>query len=314
MITQEDNRMKVSVIIPTYNRVSKLTNLLISLENQTFKNFETVVVDDGSTDSTQFILLNRSSSLKKLKVFHQKNQGHAYSRNRGAKEASGDLLIFFDSDVRPLPNCVERHFNYHLSNHKYILTGRSVMDDSLFQNSDVCQYRYYLESEIWSFPSYIGLCRVSSDNYFFSTQNLSLLKSLFITLGSFDESLKDSVDFDLCVRAMKQGIPIFYDHNTSVWHDDQGDLKSYVERQIQYRKARLHLAKKKPEYVLIIPNQFSQGRNVWVNKLFGRFFVFNKIWKKILENRFYLTFFPKLLRFKLYGYIVHFSSIQNVKQ
>ena len=201
---------------------------------------------------------------------------------------------------------------HHSSYRNSILTGRAVMDSTRFQTSDFCQYRYYLESEIWSFPSKTGIAKVTSENYFFSTQNLSLSKRLFIELGAFDETLKDSVDFDLCVRALIKSIPIYYDHGTAVWHDDQGDLQTYVNRQYEYRKARKHLAEKKPYYKNIIPDQFYEGKKDVIRDVFQRFFVFNQIWKKITSHRLYRIILPRSIRFRLYGYLIHCSSFYKV--
>jgi len=306
-------KMKVSVIIPTYNRSNKLINLLNALEKQTFKDFETVIVDDDSTDSTQYVLKSSQFSLASLKTIHQQNKGHAVARNRGTEEASGDLLIFLDSDVRPFPDCVERHVYHHTTKRGSMLAGRAVMDNTLFQDSDICQYRYYLERKIWSFPSQNGLATVTPDNYFFSTQNLSLSNQLFNDLGKFDETLKDSVDFDLCVRAMIENIRIYYDHRAAVWHDDQGNLNSYVKRQIQYRNAREHLLLKKPHYKDVIPEQFSYGKSGWIRIILRRLFIFNQIWEKILNHRWYTKIIPRWLRFKFYGYLIHCSSIPNLK-
>ncbi len=301
--------MKVSIIIPTYNRSIKLVNLLTALEEQTFKEFETIVVDDGSTDNTQSVLKNRGFSLRKLRIVHQKNQGHAVARNQGAKKASGNLLIFFDSDVRPFPDCVERHLNHHKVKNHSILTGRAVMDNSLFPDSDFCQYRYYLESKIWSFPSTNGLAKVTPDNYFFSTQNLSLSRCLFNELGKFDESLIDSVDFDLCAKAMIENVPIYYDNEVAVWHDDQGKIEDYINRQIQYHKSRRRLAKLKPEYVNIIPSQFYQGKNDVIRRFMKKVFIVNRTWFSIIDSRFYEEVIPKWIRYKIYGYLIHSTSM-----
>jgi GT2 family glycosyltransferase len=183
------------------------------------------------------------------------------------------------------------------------------MDNSLFPDSDFCQYRYYLESKIWSFPSTNGLAKVTPDNYFFSTQNLSLSRCLFNELGKFDESLIDSVDFDLCAKAMIENVPIYYDNEVAVWHDDQGKIEDYINRQIQYHKSRRRLAKLKPEYVNIIPSQFYQGKNDVIRRFMKKVFIVNRTWFSIIDSRFYEEVIPKWIRYKIYGYLIHSTSM-----
>ena len=299
----------VSVVIPTYNSSKKLFNLITSLENQTFKNFEAIVVNDGSTDDTAWTLEQKKFSLEFFKIIHQDNKGHAIARNHGVKNAGGELIIFFDSDVRPYPDCIENHVKYHRVHNDSILTGRAVMDSSIFLESDFCQYRYYLESKIWSTPSKNGFAKVTPENYFFSTQNLSLPRKLFIDLGKFDESLKDSVDFDLCVRAMIKNVPIRYNNKIGVWHDDQGTIDEYINRQIEYNKAREWLRKIKPHYVKIIPSQFSSRKNNIIRKFIKKLFIYNKFWREVTYSRIFKQLMPKWIRFKIYGYLIHSSSV-----
>lgn len=87
--------MKISVIIPTYNEESVIKDCLNSLKNQTFKDFEIIVVDDGSTDKTLEIL----SKEPKVKLLRQKHIGPGLARNMGAENAKGEILVFVDADM-----------------------------------------------------------------------------------------------------------------------------------------------------------------------------------------------------------------------
>ncbi len=86
--------MKISVIIPTYNEESVIEECLESLNFQTFKDFEIIVVDDGSTDKTWEIL-----SKFKIQKFKQNHLGPAAARNLGASRARGEILVFVDADM-----------------------------------------------------------------------------------------------------------------------------------------------------------------------------------------------------------------------
>ena len=86
--------MKISVIIPTYNRYEFLKRALNSVYAQTFLPSEVIVVDDGSTDNTSHIQLD----FPKIKYIYQKNSGVSSARNTGIKNATSDWIAFLDSD------------------------------------------------------------------------------------------------------------------------------------------------------------------------------------------------------------------------
>lgn len=88
--------MKISVVIPLYNKEKQIAHTLQSVFKQTFQDFEVVVVDDGSTDSSVAEVEKFSDS--RIRLIHQKNAGVAAARNRGIEEAKGDLIAFLDAD------------------------------------------------------------------------------------------------------------------------------------------------------------------------------------------------------------------------
>ena len=103
---------KVSIIIPTYNRSNDLIRCLNSLREQTYKNFEVLVCDDGSTDDT-FEILSKFIDVFELKYFKNDNfGGPAKSRNLGIQNSSGDYIAFLDSDDWWLPEKLERSLEY----------------------------------------------------------------------------------------------------------------------------------------------------------------------------------------------------------
>lgn len=102
--------MKFSIIVPVFNAAKTLRNSLDSLQNQTFRDFEVIFIDDGSTDETPDLLeaftLNSGIACH---VFHQAvNGGVAAARNRGLEEAHGDFLAFVDADDQLEPHALER--------------------------------------------------------------------------------------------------------------------------------------------------------------------------------------------------------------
>ena len=90
--------MKLSVIIPIYNVKDYLEKCIESVLNQDYKNFELILVDDGSTDGSEQICDKYSRNNPNALVFHQKNSGVCAARNLGIENATGDYLCFVDSD------------------------------------------------------------------------------------------------------------------------------------------------------------------------------------------------------------------------
>lgn len=88
---------KISIIIPTYQHGDTIETCLLSLFNQIFKDFEIIVVNDGSTDNTTEVLEKYKD---RIKIINQKNLGAPAARNKGFKESTGDFLIFCDADVK----------------------------------------------------------------------------------------------------------------------------------------------------------------------------------------------------------------------
>jgi glycosyltransferase involved in cell wall biosynthesis len=98
-----------SIIIPTYNRSNIIENTIQSVLNQTFQNFELIIVDDGSTDNTEEVVKPFLS--EKIRFFKIQNSERGYARNFGAKQAKGKWLNFFDSDDILYNNHLETAFN-----------------------------------------------------------------------------------------------------------------------------------------------------------------------------------------------------------
>ena len=99
---------KVSVILPTYNRANYIARALDSILVQTYKDYEIIVVDDGSTDATSEVLKHFSD---KIKYIRQSNQGSATARNRGIQESKGEYIAFLDSDDYWVPEKLQEQVN-----------------------------------------------------------------------------------------------------------------------------------------------------------------------------------------------------------
>ena len=293
--------MKVSVIIPTYNGAHKLDGILNALQKQSKQPDEIIVIVDGSTDNTAEVLEEYQKTISSLKVFYQDNKGRAAVRNAGASKATCELLVFFDDDMLPEPNCLEVHLEHHRQKPMTILTGAQI-DQVDKSSTDIRKFRAWLTQK-WS-KQLIQTqgTALSKENIFITAANFSISKELFFRINGFDENLTDAEDFDLAVRAYSQGIRLYYDHNAFAWQFDPISGKNLIKRQRQYRRANEKLHLLKPE----LYKQFSYAEPVYpvgIKKIFFSFFA-TISWVNWLDGSKFKILIPRKMRYKIYDWII----------
>jgi glycosyltransferase involved in cell wall biosynthesis len=155
--------LKISIIIPSYNRAHKITKTIDSVVSQSYENWELIIVDDGSTDNTKEVV----SSFKdeRIKYIYQDNAERGAARNKGVKNATGKYVFFLDSDDILYPRHLQHakdnlvHLNYpeffHIRYEEDYgtkkqqapeLYNRTVLKKTLIQNQFACQF--FLRKEI----------------------------------------------------------------------------------------------------------------------------------------------------------------------
>src|SRR5690606_22139302 len=133
-------KISTTVIVPTYNGAHKILNVLKALEQQSIRPDEVLVVVDGSTDHTVALLNQTEFDLPGFRLLEQANGGRAKVRNFGAAEARGEMLIFFDDDMLPAPDCLAVHLRHHAQQPGSILTGAQI-DLSGAERTELQQYK-----------------------------------------------------------------------------------------------------------------------------------------------------------------------------
>lgn len=108
-----------SIIIPTYNRANYLSEVINSILKQSFNKFELLIIDDGSTDNTKEIIGSYIKKDSRIKYLHQENSERGAARNKGIKEATGNYLVFFDSDDVMHSNHLEVLYENIIKNKEY---------------------------------------------------------------------------------------------------------------------------------------------------------------------------------------------------
>ena len=130
---------KVSVIIPVYNVEKYIRRCLDSMCNQTFDDFEVLCIDDGSTDSSLEICQEYAKNATRIKVFHQENKGPAAARNLGLDNATGEYIMFCDSDDWYEPEMIQKMFTtIEKENVDLVVCDVNiVLDESNNRNDDI---------------------------------------------------------------------------------------------------------------------------------------------------------------------------------
>lgn len=147
----KDKSSVVSIIIPIFNAQESLHNCIESILDQTYKNIEVILVNDGSTDDSKSICDYYAKSNKRIKVFHQKNAGPSSARNRGIEYATGDYIQFVDADDYLKPTMTETLVQAMIQDIQLVICGYQSIHFStlrkyipsitgIYQKTDFMQY------------------------------------------------------------------------------------------------------------------------------------------------------------------------------
>lgn len=151
----------ISVIIPAYNAEKYIIECLDSIKNQTYKNIEIIVVDDGSTDNTFEVVQNYSKNLNNILLFHQENGGVCAARNKGLDLATGQYVMFVDADDFIPSDAIETLYNDIIKNDADMAVGRMFSDSEDITTSgslEVWQDKQGLINGLEDNPSLYGCC------------------------------------------------------------------------------------------------------------------------------------------------------------
>jgi len=190
----------VSVIIPVFNGEQFIAQAIQSVLDQTYRSYEIIVVDDGSTDKTKGILREFKEEIRYL---YQENRGPSAARNVGIHIAQGEYICFLDADDLWTPDKLEAQFDF-LERHSDIAFVFSDHQD--IKGGDVVPHSFldekketFGESLVMEMPLSNAFSKLIQEN-FVSTPTVMVRKACFETTGLFDESLWSVEDRDLWLR------------------------------------------------------------------------------------------------------------------
>lgn len=207
---------KFSIIIPVFNRERFISRAIESVLNQSFKNYEIIVVDDGSTDNTPYIIKQYP-----VNIITQKNRGVSAARNRGIKAAKGEIVAFLDSDDEWKKDKLKIQAAFFEKNPQYKIhqTDEIWIREGKFLNKK----KIHQKKEGFIFYESLHLCLISPSA-------VAIKKKLFEEVGFFREDFEVCEDYELWLRITKK-YPIGYSPEKLVikygGHEDQLSRKYF---------------------------------------------------------------------------------------
>ncbi|MDR5709032.1 MAG: glycosyltransferase [Armatimonadota bacterium] len=213
--------VRISVVIPTYNCAHVLETTLEHLSRQEYPQdaYEVVVVDDGSTDGTPEVMARWADALR-LRYLRQQNAGRAAARNRGAREARHEVLLFLDADVWAEANLLTAHAAHYRQGDRVAVQGPS----RTHPRSKVNPFMEVKEM----FPDLTPRRPHDLSPYHVITRNFSVRAEDFWRVGGFDEAFSGYgwEDIELGVRLRRSGVRIHWEPGAITWHYHVEDLES----------------------------------------------------------------------------------------
>tara|TARA_X000000950_G_scaffold59730_1_gene72534 strand:+ start:5636 stop:6481 length:846 start_codon:yes stop_codon:yes gene_type:complete len=259
----DNGGMKISVIIPTYNRKKTLARAIQSVINQSLSPFEILIIDDGSNDGTEEWV---KENFQNIKYIYQNNRGVSSARNIGIENANGDWVAFLDSDDEWLPNKLHEQLKAIESNPevKFFHTNEIWIRNGVRVN----QMKKHKKYGGYIFEKCLDMCRVSPSS-------VLIQKEVFDNIGVFDESLRVCEDYDLWLRITSKYPVVFLDVPLIYKYGGHADQLSKVNDGIEFY--RIQSLEKIINSGFLGDEQKVMAVNALVNKM--------KIYSKGLKKR-----------------------------
>lgn len=238
---------KVSIVIPAYNSLKFLPETMESVFKQTFKDFEVLVVNDGSSDDTEHWVSQIADP--RVKLITQENQGLSGARNTGIAHASGEYIAFLDADDLWEPTKLEKQVLCLEENSEIglVYTWVALIDEN--GNFTGRVFKNYAENDVWH--------KLIEHNIVESGSVAMVRRQCFDTCGVFDRNLRSFVeDWDMWLRiasrypfkVMKEPLVYYRQHSTSAsknWEAMARSFEIVIEKafsatppELQYLKNR----------------------------------------------------------------------------
>ena len=244
----EKRNTYVSVIVPNYNGEKTIRKCIQSILDNSYKDFELIIIDDCSKDLSMKIIESfKDPRIRILK--NKKNYGASKTRNQGIKIAKGHIILLIDSDMYTDKNCISQHLSAHNTINTNIVAGsiQGIHKTIIGQADDFCNWWTSIPQ---SRSKFINKLHVP-------TTNLSIKKEVFSKIGYFKEELKYGEDSEFSHRAIKNGLKIYFKSNIIAYHIDRSSLKSFLKHNHNWGFWLIkNRTTNKMEYHLLLPRNY----------------------------------------------------------
>ena len=248
--------MKYSIIVPVFNRPDEVDELLESLTHQSEKDFEVVIVEDGSQTPCEEVC-KRYEHMMDIHYYYKENSGPGQSRNYGAERAKGEYLLILDSDV-VLPEGYLKTVSDELSREPADAFGGPDKAHSSFTDTQKA-----ISYSMTSFFTTGGIRggKKKMDKFYPRSFNMGIRRDVYLRLNGFS-NMRFGEDIDFSIRIFKAGCRCRLFPETWVWHKRRTDFHKFWRQVYNSGIARINLYKKYPEslkLVHLLPMVFTLG-------------------------------------------------------
>ena len=252
----KEHAMKYSFIIPVFNRPDEVDELLNSLTTQTLRDFEVIVVEDGSSVPCKDVTEKYADKLL-IHYYYKDNSGPGQTRNYGVERASGEYMLILDSDCI-LPDTYLEEVERELQHKEADAFGGPDRAHESF--TDVQKAINYAMTSFFTTGGIRG-GKKKMDKFYPRSFNMGVKKSVYQALGGFSK-MRFGEDIDFSIRIFKGGYACRLFPEAWVWHKRRTDLKKFFKQVHNSGIARINLYKKYPEslkLVHLLPAVFTLG-------------------------------------------------------
>jgi glycosyltransferase involved in cell wall biosynthesis len=254
----------VSVIIPAYNCGSFIGETIQSVRQQTYTNWEIIVIDDGSTDDTQKVV--GSIHDPRIRYIRTLNQGNYWARNRGLKEARGEYIAFLDADDIVLPEKFAKQVRLFMEKPELGLCCTNFYVQFADKDKDVA-FEDVSYSFAYDFDTDSGFIEKALENNFIVTSSVMIRRECIERLGGFDTTFQNAMDYDLFLRIIFE-YPSYYiseklmkrlEHASNISKNKVNTYKAllyiFSEKAAGFSKGKLY----KPQYASLVHNKWKKS-------------------------------------------------------
>lgn len=242
--------MKLSIVIPAYDRPASLAKCLACLDKQTLAKelFEVIIVDDGSPSPLEPLVKEILANYRlNFRCLRQPNGGPAKARNLGANEAGGEVIVFIGDDILADEGFLKSHFDFHSAEPDpgAVMLGLTTWTTDPEPNG----FMRWLEITGFQFDYESLKSGQHTDFWHFYTSNLSIKREFLIGSGGFNESFPYAAyeDTELAYRLSKSGLKLVFNPAALAYHDHFFNFPAFAERMKKVGESARIFARLHPE-------------------------------------------------------------------